>query len=81
MLKKQFGRTGLEVSQLGYGSMGLRGPKTWGVRVVSNDAADRLLNLVLNSGINLIDTAPDYGITEDRIGQFISSRRSEYVTR
>ena len=78
MLKKQFGRTGLEVSQLGYGSMGLRGPKTWGVRVVSNDAADRLLNLVLNSGINLIDTAPDYGITEDRIGQFISSRRSEF---
>lgn len=78
MLKKRLGRTGLEVSQLGYGSMGLRGPRTWGIRVVSDEAADHILNLVLDSGINFIDTAPDYGITEQRIGQFIGSRRSEY---
>ena len=78
MLKMQLGRTGLQVSQLGYGSMGLRGPRTWGVRVVSDDSADQFLNLVLDSGINFIDTAPDYGITEQRIGQFIGSRRSEY---
>lgn len=78
MLKKRLGRTGLEVTQLGYGSMGLRGPKTWGVRVVSDGAADRFLNLVLDSGINFIDTAPDYGITEQRIGQFIGSRRDEF---
>ena len=77
--KRRFGRTGLEVTQLGYGSMGLRGPKTWGVRVVSDEAADRFLNLVLDSGINLIDTAPDYGVTEQRIGQFISSRRTEFI--
>ena len=38
MIKKTLGRTGLEVSQLGYGSMGLRGPNTWGVRVVEEDA-------------------------------------------
>ena len=78
MLKKRLGRTGLEVSQLGYGSMGLRGPRTWGVRVVDDESAERILNLVLDSGINVIDTAPDYGITEDRIGQFISARRDEY---
>lgn len=79
MLMKQLGRTGLQVSQIGYGSMGLRGPRTWGVRVVSDEAADHFLNLVLDSGINFIDTAPDYGITEQRIGQFIGSRRSEYL--
>lgn len=73
------GKTGLRVSQLGYGSMGLRGPKTWGVRVVNDEDADRFLNRVLDCGINFIDTAPDYGITEQRIGQFISSRRSEYI--
>ncbi len=78
MLKNRLGRTGLEVSQLGYGSMGLRGPRTWGQRVVSDEDADRFLNLVLDSGINLIDTAPDYGISEQRIGQFISSRRDEF---
>ncbi len=76
--KRQLGRTGLAVTQLGYGSMGLRGPKTWGVRVVDEAVADRFLNLVLDSGINFIDTSPDYGISEQRIGDYISSRRSEY---
>lgn len=79
MIKKTLGRTGLEVTQLGYGSMGLRGPNTWGVRVVEEEAADVFLNTVLDSGINLIDTAPDYGICEQRIGEYISHRRSEYI--
>jgi len=78
MLKKTLGRTGLEVTQLGYGSMGLRGPKTWGVRVVSEESADTFLNSVLDAGINFIDTSPDYGISEERIGRYISSRRSEF---
>lgn len=79
MIRKTLGRTGLEVTQLGYGSMGLRGPKTWGVRVVSEEDADRFLNSVLDAGINFIDTSPDYGISEQRIGQHISSRRDEFV--
>ncbi|MCA9119170.1 MAG: aldo/keto reductase [Planctomycetaceae bacterium] len=79
MIRKTLGRTGLEVTQLGYGSMGLRGPRTWGVRVVSDAAADEFLNLVLDSGINFIDTSPDYGISEQRIGQYIGARRSEYI--
>jgi aryl-alcohol dehydrogenase-like predicted oxidoreductase len=78
MIKKTLGRTGLEVTQVGYGSMGLRGPKTWGVRAVAEEAADAILNLVLDSGINFIDTSPDYGLCEERIGRFISSRRKEY---
>ena len=78
MLKNKLGRTGLEVTQLGYGSMGIRGPRTWGVRVVSDEDADTMLNRVLDSGINFIDTAPDYGVSEERIGRFIGSRRSEF---
>jgi len=78
MIKKTLGRTGLNVTQLGYGSMGLRGPRTWGVRVVSDEAADEFLNTVLDAGINFIDTAPDYGISEERIGRYISSRRNEF---
>lgn len=78
MLKKTLGGTGLEVTQLGYGSMGLRGPKTWGVRVASEEAADTFLNSVLDAGINFIDTSPDYGISEERIGRYISGRRSEF---
>ena len=75
---RTLGRTGLHVTQLGYGSMGLRGPKTWGVRTVSEEAADQFLNLVLDSGINFIDTAPDYGQSEERIGRYISHRRNEF---
>jgi aryl-alcohol dehydrogenase-like predicted oxidoreductase len=37
-----------------------------------------MLNLVLDAGINFIDTSPDYGISEERIGRFIGSRRSEF---
>lgn len=78
MLTRTLGRTGLEVTQLGYGSMGLRGPRTWGVRVVGEQAADEFLNAVLDAGINFIDTSPDYGISEERIGRYIGSRRSEF---
>lgn len=78
MIKKTLGRTGLQVTQLGYGSMGLRGPRTWGMRVVNDEAADALLNRVLDSGINFIDTAPDYGLSEERIGKYIGGRRKEY---
>ncbi len=79
MLKtKSLGKTGLPVTCLGYGSMGLRGPATWGVRTVDDDAADRFLNQVLDAGINFIDTAPDYGVCEERIGRFIGTRRNEY---
>jgi aryl-alcohol dehydrogenase-like predicted oxidoreductase len=78
MIKKKLGRTGLEVTQLGYGSMGLRGPRTWGVRVVSDAESERVLHAVLDAGINFLDTAPDYGVSEQRIGRAIASRRSEY---
>ncbi|MCA9126498.1 MAG: aldo/keto reductase [Planctomycetales bacterium] len=58
--------------------MGLRGPNTWGVRVVDESSAERVLHAVLDHGVNLIDTSPDYGMCERRIGDFISSRRKEY---
>ena len=40
--------------------------------------AETILNAVLNSGINYIDTSIDYGVSEERIGRYISHRRSEY---
>ena len=78
MIRKTLGRTGLEVTQLGYGSMGIRGPRTWGVRVVSDEACEAFLNAVLDAGINFIDTSPDYGESEARIGRFIGARRNEF---
>ena len=78
MVLKAFGRTGLKVTQLGFGAMELRGPKTWSGRDVSEQQSERILNAVLDAGIKFIDTAYDYGHSEERIGRYISSRRKEY---
>jgi aryl-alcohol dehydrogenase-like predicted oxidoreductase len=45
---------------------------------VDERSADRILNLVLDSGINFIDTSPDYGLAEERIGRYLSHRRDEF---
>ncbi len=39
------------------------------------------LNGLLDAGINYIDTSPDYGISEERIGRFISARRDEFFLK
>lgn len=79
MLKKvKLGRTGLQVTQLGFGAMELRGPKIWSGRQVSDEQAEKVLHAVLDAGINFIDTSVDYGLSEERIGRFLSSRRKEY---
>ncbi len=73
------GRIGLEVTKLGYGAMELRGPDATGSQGpgVSDEDAERVLNAVLDAGINFVDTSPDYGRSEELIGRFISKRRSE----
>lgn len=79
MEKTRLGRTGLEVTRLGFGAMQLRGPGVWKGPEVSEDRAAAVLEAVLDSGINLIDTARGYGLSEERIGRHLSSRRSEFV--
>ena len=76
--KRILGRTGLEVTALGYGAMEVRGSRIWGGRPVTEQQADTILNAVLDAGINFIDTANDYGRSEEFIGKYLSGRRSEY---
>ncbi|MGC0367431.1 aryl-alcohol dehydrogenase-like predicted oxidoreductase [Rhodococcus sp. 27YEA15] len=72
------GQTGLSVSKIGFGAMELRGPYgDWPTRV-DDETASTLLHSVLDLGINLIDTAPDYGLSEQLIGEFLAHRRDEY---
>ncbi len=77
--KRVFGRTGLEVTQLGYGAMEVRGERIWGGRPTSNEEAKSILNAVLDAGINFIDTANDYGKSELYIGRHIRHRKDEYT--
>jgi aryl-alcohol dehydrogenase-like predicted oxidoreductase len=75
---RTLGRTGLEVTVLGFGAMELRGTSHWRGRPLEPSEAERVLNDVLDSGINYIDTSIDYGESEERIGAFIAHRRDEY---
>jgi len=70
------GRTGLEVTTLGYGAMSL--DSRFG-RVITQPEATTILNAVLDAGITFIDTSPDYGPSEELIGGAIPHRREEYV--
>jgi aryl-alcohol dehydrogenase-like predicted oxidoreductase len=76
--KRRLGRTGLEVTVLGYGAMEIRGPRIWKGRPVTEEQAETILNAVLDAGINFIDTSNDYGRSEEFIGKFISHRRKEF---
>ena len=69
------GRTGLRVSRLGVGLVEIGIQLTEG----ETDLAGRLLNIALDGGINFLDTAECYGISEDLIGATISHRRGEFI--
>ena len=64
------GRTGLRVTRLGYGAAH-RKPQ-------SDDNAQAVHEAVLDSGVNFIDTADDYGNSEELIGRYMSARSGEY---
>src|SRR5262249_23589834 len=74
---KTLGRTGLQVTALGYGAMELRGAPRG--REITPETAQSVLNAVLDGGVTFIDTSIDYGQSEELIGRFIAGRRSEYV--
>ena len=77
--KRRLGRTGLNVTVLGFGAMELRG-QNWRFsgRELAPGQAKQILNAVLDSGVNFIDTSIDYGASEELIGEHISGRRKEF---
>lgn len=77
--KRTLGRTGIQVTQLGYGAMEVRGHRIWGGRPCSDDQARTILNAVVDAGINFVDTANDYGTSELFIGRYLAERRNEFI--
>ncbi len=70
---RAFGNTGLQVSVVSFGAGHIGSPE------MDEATASRLLNDVLDKGINLIDTARSYGESERRIGEHLSHRRHEFI--
>ena len=83
MLKRWLGRTGLHVSVLGLGTVqfgrtaGLKYRRP--ARLPSDGCIADLLALAKRFGINLLDTAPAYGTSEERLGEAITGDRCSWV--
>lgn len=67
------GRTGLEVSALGFGGSPV------GHLAVEQGRVTKVVNQLLDAGVNLIDTAASYLGSEAAIGAAVGHRRNDYV--
>lgn len=80
---RQLGKSGLQVSVLSYGTgtFGGRGDlfKAWGTTEV--DEARRLIDICLEAGVNLFDTADAYsgGRSEEILGEAVKGRRDQLL--
>lgn len=67
MRLRKLGRTGLLVSEIGFGASGLR--------LSSTEYAVQMVHRALELGVNYIDTASAYGDSEDKLGIALEGRR------
>jgi aryl-alcohol dehydrogenase-like predicted oxidoreductase len=72
MEKRQLGKTDMQVTRLGVGLSEI------GFGGISEDVAADVLNAALDGGINFLDTAECYNVSEELVGKAVSHRRSEY---
>jgi aryl-alcohol dehydrogenase-like predicted oxidoreductase len=79
---RQLGRSGLRFSELILGTMGFGGSGQFrGVGEIDLDGARRQIDLALDAGVNVIDTADIYssGASEEIIGQALGTRRDRVL--
>jgi len=68
MRYRQLGRTGLSVSEIGYGAWGIGGSMWIGAE---EDESVRALHRAIELGVNFIDTARGYGESERIVGRVV----------
>ncbi|MFD9412142.1 aldo/keto reductase [Streptomyces sp. NPDC059989] len=73
---RNLGRSGLSVSEIGYGAWGI-GASGW--VGATEDESLRALHRSIDLGVNLIDTARGYGDSERIVGQVVRERAGEQV--
>ncbi|MBN4055361.1 aldo/keto reductase [bacterium AH-315-K03] len=80
---REFGNTGIHVSPLGLGTVklgrdqGVKYPNSF--TIPDDTAASELITLASELGINLIDTAPAYGNSEQRLGKLLKNQRKKWI--
>jgi len=75
METKRLGKTDLEVGRLGIGLSEVG----FNLEMADVDQARDVINQALDSGVNFLDTAACYGISEELLGVVASDRRDEFV--
>jgi len=76
MKYRSLGRTGIQISETGFGAWAIGG-ESYGE--VDRDESLRALALAGELGCNFIDTAPVYGESEKLIGEFLRGRRDKWI--
>jgi aryl-alcohol dehydrogenase-like predicted oxidoreductase len=78
MKKRRFGRTGVDVSEIGYGAWGIGGAQWMGAK---DDTSLKALHRAIDHGLSFIDTALAYGEghSEELVGQVVRERREEIL--
>lgn len=77
------GKTELSVSRIGLGTVkfgrnqSVKYPESF--ELPDDKAVRALLNCARDIGINLLDTAPAYGISEERLGKLLTGARKDWV--
>lgn len=90
MLKRQLGKSGIEVSSLGLGCMPIGGEMMSGeagdeyrffLGEVNDNESIRTIHKALDLGVNFFDTAPAYGAghSEHLLGQAFAGRRDKVI--
>ncbi len=80
---RPLGSTGLSVSLLGLGTVkfgrreGVKYPTPF--ELPDDNALARLLDSARDLGINLLDTAPAYGQSEERLGRLLLDQRNDWL--
>lgn len=72
MEKRVLGKTGMQVTVLGFGGAEI------GYENVAFEQVNRLLHAALDAGLNVIDTAECYPGSEEMIGRAVNGRRKDF---
>ena len=73
MKTRELGKTGIVMTELGYGCTAQFGKDFLGKPGISEDQALSLVSTALDSGIRYFDTGFNYGYAEERLGRCFSS--------
>ncbi len=83
LIQKELGQTGLMISPLGLGTVkfgrneGVKYPHDFDIPEECF-LAD-LLSLAKDLGVNMLDTAPSYGMSEERLGRLLQGQRQDWI--